>query len=103
MFVRQLVLAGALALPTLFIQPVGVTHAIATQISVAQDVASGARTFAEEPPAPWAEADPADSLYREARETLNRGEYRRAAALFGQITQRYPSSTYAADALYWRA
>ena len=103
MFVRQLVIAGAFALPTFFTHPLGVPRTVAPAIGVTQSVVADARSLAESPPAPWAEADPADSLYREARETLNRGEYRRAAALFGQITQRYPSSTYAADALYWRA
>jgi HEAT repeat protein len=99
MFVRQLVLAGAFALPTLFHPPVADGRRTDTTASVVQ---IGAR-FAESPPAPWAEADPADSLYREARETLNHGEYRRAAMLFGQVVQRYPASVYAADALYWRA
>jgi HEAT repeat protein len=59
--------------------------------------------IATEPQAAWAQADPADSLYRLARETLNRGEYRRAAQLFGDISQRFPNSAYAADARYWRA
>ena len=47
--------------------------------------------------------DPADSLYREARSQLNRGEWRRASTLFGQIAQQQPASAYAADALYWQA
>jgi HEAT repeat protein len=34
---------------------------------------------------------------------LNRGEYRRAAQLFGDISQRFPNSAYSADARYWRA
>jgi HEAT repeat protein len=55
------------------------------------------------PPAPWAKADPADSLYRLAREALNAGEYRRAAELFAQIDRQYPNSQYHADAAYWRA
>lgn len=55
------------------------------------------------PRAPWANADPADSLYRLARESLNAGEYRRAAQLFAQITQQYPTSQYRSDAAYWRA
>src|SRR5687767_9315922 len=55
------------------------------------------------PPAPWSMEDPADSLYREAREALNRGDYRRAADLFGRIPSRYPQSEYAADAMYWQA
>ena len=55
------------------------------------------------PPAPWNAADPADSLYRDAREALNRGDYRRAADLFGRLQSRYPESEYAADAMYWQA
>jgi len=55
------------------------------------------------PPAPWAKADPADSLYRLARQALNAGEYRRAAELFAQIDRQYPNSQYHADAAYWRA
>jgi HEAT repeat protein len=56
-----------------------------------------------DPPKAWAQSDPADSLYRLAREALNRGEYRRAAGLFGDITQKFPNSVYASDARYWRA
>lgn len=59
--------------------------------------------IATSPPRAWAQADPADSLYRLARETLNRGEYARAADLFSSITQRFPNSAYASDARYWRA
>jgi len=59
--------------------------------------------LASEPPQAWAQKDPADSLYRLARQTLNRGEYRRASQLFGDITQRFPNSAYAADARYWKA
>jgi HEAT repeat protein len=55
------------------------------------------------PRAPWLRADPADSLYRAAREALNRRDYGRAADLFDQVTAKYPTSGYAADALYWRA
>jgi HEAT repeat protein len=59
--------------------------------------------IASDPPQAWAQSDPADSLYRLARQTLNRGEYRRAAQLFGDISQRFPNSAYAADARYWKA
>jgi HEAT repeat protein len=59
--------------------------------------------IANDPPKAWDKSDPADSLYRLARETLNRGEYRRAAQLFSDISQRFPNSVYAADARYWRA
>jgi HEAT repeat protein/TolA-binding protein len=52
---------------------------------------------------PWKSDDPADSLYRVAREALNRGEYRRAAQLFSDITQKFPKSEYAQDCRYWEA
>ena len=55
------------------------------------------------PPPSWAAGDPADSLYRVAREALNRGDYRRAAQLFNDLTQRYPSSAYAYVSAYYEA
>ncbi|NUQ20692.1 MAG: tetratricopeptide repeat protein [Gemmatimonadaceae bacterium] len=48
-------------------------------------------------------ADPADSLYRVARQTLNEGNNRRAAQLFEQLRRRYPDSQYVPDAMYWQA
>jgi HEAT repeat protein len=54
-------------------------------------------------PAPWLQGDPADSVYRSARELLNRRDYRTAAQLFGQIPERFPRSGYAPDAFYWQA
>ncbi|MDQ3948943.1 MAG: HEAT repeat domain-containing protein, partial [Gemmatimonadota bacterium] len=59
--------------------------------------------FATRPRAGWAPQDVADSLYRAAREALNRYEYRRAAQLFRQLRDRYPRSEYAGDAVYWEA
>ncbi len=44
-----------------------------------------------------------DSLYRVAREALNRGEYLRAAQLFQDYQSRYPTARTAPAALYWRA
>ena len=55
------------------------------------------------PPAPWADNDPADSLYRAARDALSKNEFRRAATLFAEIGQKYANSSYVADALYYRA
>jgi HEAT repeat protein len=55
------------------------------------------------PPSPWLQGDPADSLYRAAREALNRREFRRAAELFAELPDRFPRSGYAPDAYYWRA
>lgn len=57
----------------------------------------------EIPPAPWSVADPADSLYRQAREALGRDDYVRAAALFRRIHDDFPKSEYAADSYYWEA
>jgi HEAT repeat protein len=46
---------------------------------------------------------PEDSLFRAARETLNRGEYTRAAGLFESFVQKYPRSRAAPAAYYWSA
>ncbi len=43
------------------------------------------------PPAPWLRGDPGDSLYRAAREALDRRDYRKAADLFAQVSARYPA------------
>jgi HEAT repeat protein len=63
----------------------------------------GREGFATRPREAWAPQDQADSLYRAAREALNRYEYRRAAQLFRQLRERYPRSEYAGDAAYWEA
>ena len=55
------------------------------------------------PPEAWLQGDPADSIFRAAREALNRGEYRRAADLFSEVTRRYPNSGYAPTCGYWEA
>ena len=66
-------------------------------------VRDSAGPAAPTPPAAWLQGDPADSLYRAAREALDRRDYRHAAELFAQVPTRYPRSGYAADAYYWRA
>src|SRR2546423_15377624 len=55
------------------------------------------------PPEPWAKADPADSLYRLAREAMSRRDYKRAAELFHLIPERFPQSAYASQAIYYEA
>jgi TolA-binding protein len=65
-------------------------------------VAAG-EDFATRAPASWQADDPADSLYRAAREQLNRGDYRTAARSFARLVERFPQSAYAGDALYWEA
>src|SRR3954467_6669389 len=55
------------------------------------------------PPEPWAKADPADSLYRLAREAMARSDWKRAAEIFHRIPERYPQSSYAGQAMYYEA
>jgi HEAT repeat protein len=66
-----------------------------------QQLADG--DFATVVPAPWLDEDPADSLYRLARESLNRGRYREALNRFQELRRKYPDSGYTPDALYWEA
>ena len=54
-------------------------------------------------PAPWAKKDPADSLYREARAALGKGDYKKAAEIFRRINAQYPQSEYAGESLYYLA
>ena len=61
------------------------------------------RLLESRPRAGWLQEDPADSLYRLARESLNRGEYRRAAQLFNEVTRRFASSGYAQHSAYWES
>lgn len=49
------------------------------------------------------QGSPEDSLYRRAREALNRGEYNRASTLFQSLEQKYPRSRVAPAAMYYRA
>jgi TolA-binding protein/HEAT repeat protein len=54
-------------------------------------------------PPSWAPQDVADSVWRNARELLNRGEYGQAVQAFRSIPQRYPNSEYAPEAAYYQA
>ena len=47
--------------------------------------------------------DPADSLYRQARQLLNRNRYNEAAARFKEFRTKHPNSERVADALYFEA
>jgi HEAT repeat protein len=61
-------------------------------------------TFLNAKPRPaWQSEDPADSLYRAAREALNRGEWRRAAQMFNDVVKKHPRSTYVVSSSYWEA
>jgi HEAT repeat protein len=61
-----------------------------------------ADAYATVPRAAWAQADPADSLYRAARRALTDKDYEAAAKMFDAIVTRFPRSEYAPDALYWK-
>jgi HEAT repeat protein len=65
--------------------------------------AYGADRLGRSPRAPWVQADPGDSLYRLAREAFNRGDWRHASDLFGQVVARFPRSAYVADCAYFEA
>lgn len=84
----MLCLTATLALPT---------------IAVPRVFPQAASEFAARAPAPWLQADPADSLYRVGRDALNRNQFRKAADTFAELGRRFPRSGYAADALYWEA
>jgi HEAT repeat protein len=94
---RALILAATIAASTRGADAAG------TPVGSAVWGAPAIETFATQPRAPWQADDPADSLYRAAREQLNRGDYRTAAKSFAAIVDKYPKSTYAGDALYWQA
>lgn len=90
MNVHRLLSVSAIALPAML-------------LIAAVRLPAGTRPISTQAPAAWADNDPADSLYRAAREALSRNEFGRAATLFGDIGRKYPSSSYAAEALYYRA
>ncbi|HEV8234326.1 MAG TPA: outer membrane protein assembly factor BamD, partial [Gemmatimonadaceae bacterium] len=78
--------------------------AIATLGERSVDARIESRDFTDRlPPEPWAQGDPADSVYRAARNALNNGEYGRAARLFADISKNYPKSAYQSDARYYEA
>jgi HEAT repeat protein len=47
--------------------------------------------------------DPADSLYRAAREAFTKGDFTRASQIFEQVVARYPNYQYHGDAMYFLA
>ena len=90
--------------PTPRIAPMPPMPAINIDTHIAPMVFGGGRDFTDRmPPAPWAQGDPADSVYRVARDALGRGDYGRAARLFADIPAKYPKSAYQNDAIYYEA
>ena len=97
--VRRLALVATLAMPNVAI----VARAQTTE--TAQLVASVSDSLVLRQHAGLRVGDDqsADSLYRLARERMNRGDYKRAAEMFMQVAQRSAKSPLAGDALYWNA
>ncbi len=84
----------------LTIAPVMLAAAGATTsraMSAPAPIAAVSRTVLASP------ADSADSLYRAGQAALSDRDYRRAAALFKQVVDKYPKSDRAGDSLYWRS
>jgi HEAT repeat protein len=55
------------------------------------------------PSEPTIQGDPADSLYRSARNAMQRGRFEDAAGMMRDLRKRYPKSGYVADSYYWEA
>ena len=51
----------------------------------------------------WHQGDPADSLYKVARNALSREQYKTAADLFREVRARYPRSAYVPETYYYEA
>ncbi len=85
---------AAVSQPTLSAQEVGIGEKTYRAAAAAYSTAESESLYPQ---------DPADSLYRAARETLNRNNYRRAADMFREVYRRYPQSSYAAQSLYYQA
>jgi HEAT repeat protein/TolA-binding protein len=92
--------AMALATPHVQPMPSPAPMALATPyISI-----GGSRDFTDrQVPAPWVQGDPADSVWRLARDALNGGDYGRAARMFNDLVAKYPKSQYVDGAQYYEA
>jgi len=109
---RDVARPGALAVPEASarrrLQPV--PHAMAgprsrmAALPPAAAEAAGFREFeASHADVPWSQDPVTDSMYRVARERMNRGQHRQAAELFLQVARRAGKQPLAGDALYWNA
>jgi HEAT repeat protein len=68
------------------------------------NVNSNFHSYGDVGPRPaWAQGDPADSVYRLARESFNRYDYSKSATLFNELLSKFPNSRYAWDAAYYEA
>jgi HEAT repeat protein len=103
MILKLLIGAGAVALPAVFYPASQDATVNLSPTPIVTLTGEPEERFATVPPQPWAPEEPADSLYRLGLDAINRNDFRRAATVFAEISAKYPRSTYAADAPYWRA
>jgi HEAT repeat protein len=94
---QQKMILGLLILGSVAAMP------LAARVEADRPAADDPAGFRTTPPDAWLATDQADSLYREARQALNRGDYQRAAGMFRDIRSRYPDSGYTPDSFYWEA
>jgi HEAT repeat protein len=86
--------------------PAAAQSAVAPPPSLSLTVLSPGPGLAGGPTVTWADwhqSDPADSLYRAARNALNSERYKTAVDLFRQVRSRYPKSEYVPDTYYYEA
>lgn len=86
-----------------FVPTLAAALALAAAPLAAQSSTPLRLALADAPPPAAFPQDPADQLYRQGREALNREDWLAAARRFQQIRQSYPRSRYTPDALYWEA
>jgi HEAT repeat protein len=102
-FVPPLALSALVAIATP--PPAAAQRSVASGVATAQSSAhaTSAASAGLGGPLDAAYERQSDSLYRAAQNAMNDGDYRRAAALFAQVASRYPRSSVAPQALYYRA
>jgi HEAT repeat protein/TolA-binding protein len=83
--------------------PIPPMPAIAPMAPMAYGVNVGRDFTNRQVPAPWVQGDPADSIWRVARDALNGGDYGRAARTFNELVAKYPKSQYVDGGTYYEA
>lgn len=103
MMSNQLLFRG-IAVAALALGPVAASAQVVASAPRSRALTSAAAALAA--PArviPWSNDQVNDSVYRLARERMNRGQYKQAAELFLDVARRLGNKPLAGDALYWSA
>jgi HEAT repeat protein len=88
---------------TFYVTGVCAVGAALTLLGGSARAASGQRVHSDGVLAVGIAVDPADSLFRSGRAAITDGDYKRAAAIFKQVGEKFPNSALVGDAMYWRA